>query len=115
MNLEDFKRSYSYANLIAKHSLQEFGFWKIFEGNRSPDSTSGPLVVVDGKLCDVIQYAVSIPEFSQRGNFGSIKRIKVLRVDEAFLERRQKLQSQIDDLHKKISDLQDELNKELNM
>ena len=63
--------SYSGRKLLENHSLQQYGFWKILGEDPNCDM-SGPHVqpdlgVVEGKLEDVIKYAVELPNFWQWG------------------------------------------------
>jgi hypothetical protein len=76
--------SYSGKKLLAKHSLKEVGIWRI--RGEDPNCDMGgahymtELGTVEGKLEDVIRYAVKIPNFYTWGSGGDILKIEIKRL-----------------------------------
>lgn len=92
-NYARFTKTYSYRDLIKNHTLEEEGIWQIFGEDPNCDM-GGPhiqpsLGFVEGKLSDVIEYAVELPNFWQWGSGGDIKKIDgIKKVDSKTAERR---------------------------
>ncbi len=75
---EQYLRSYSYAELSKKYSMDEPGLWNIYGEDANCDF-GGPhhtpfLEQVEGKLGDVIFYAVELTGFWQWGSGGRIEK-----------------------------------------
>lgn len=78
---ESYKKyftTYAGKRLLEQHSLTEYGIWEVRGEDPNPD-LGGPhhepkLGKVEGKLEDVIRWAVAQPNFWQWGAGGSIKR-----------------------------------------
>ncbi len=95
MSINSYKQftevSYSGTNLLKNHSLDEEGVWEIY--GEDPNCDMGGhhhephLDTVIGKLRDVIEYAVDLPNFWQWGAGGRITKQKnrraILNVTEA--------------------------------
>lgn len=95
-NRQRYTDSYEYIALLKKHSLNEEGMWQIF--GEDPNCDFGGthikpnLGFVEGKLEDVIEYAVDLPNFWSWGSGGSIKKIdNVKQVNSKTAERRRML------------------------
>lgn len=77
--LDNFKRTYSYRSLLEKHSLDEEGMWEIRGEDENCDLGGAHymprLGIVEGKLQDVINYAVALPRFWTWGAGGEITKI----------------------------------------
>lgn len=73
------KVSYSGRELLKKHTLNEQGLWKIRGEDDNADFGGShympELGIVEGKLKDVINYAVGIPRFWTWGGGGDITKI----------------------------------------
>ena len=73
--------SYSGKKLLAKHSLNEVGTWRI--RGEDPNCDFGgahyqpELGTVEGRLEDVIRYAVKLPDFYTWGNGGDILKVEI--------------------------------------
>lgn len=80
-NYEKYKETYSYKDLIKKYPLSENGIWAIYGEDSNCDmggSHSMPLLEhTQGKLDDVVQYAVELPGFWQWGWGGRIDKLPV--------------------------------------
>jgi hypothetical protein len=78
-NLERFKTTWSYKDLLEKHSLQEVGVWLVLGEDSNADLGGHPyepeLGMFEGKLEDIVAYAVELPHFWQWGAGGSINKI----------------------------------------
>lgn len=65
-------------NLLKKHSLDETGVWEIFGEDDNPGlhgpHYNPPLGTVEGKLQDVIEYAVELRNFWSWGGGGDIRK-----------------------------------------
>ena len=77
--LERYKNTYSYKSLIQKHKLTETGLWKV--RGEDPNCDFGgshhmpDLGTYEGKLEDIIAYAVTLPSFWQWGAGGDITKV----------------------------------------
>jgi hypothetical protein len=97
-NLDRFKRSFSYKSLIQKHDLQEVGFWNV----RAEGSTTD-LGTYEGKLEDILAYAVLLPRFWTWGG-GDITKVEVIKIDSSSIP-------ELIEAQKKVEDLEEELRK----
>jgi len=106
--------SYSGRKLLENHSLQQYGFWKILGEDPNCDM-SGPHVqpdlgVVEGKLEDVIKYAVELPNFWQWGGGGDIILIpQPKKIDENSYKRQQELMRRKKELEEELKQINSEL------
>lgn len=85
-NYQRFLTTWSGKRLLEKHKLEEYGFWKI--SGEDPNCDMGGshvspfLGVVEGKLEDVIRYAIELPKFWQWGSGGEIESVPTpLKID----------------------------------
>jgi hypothetical protein len=75
------RSSYGGKKLLEKHSLNEVGIWQI--RGEDPNCDMGGahyqpnLGTVEGRLEDVIRYAVKLPEFYTWGSGGNIEKIEI--------------------------------------
>jgi len=71
--------SYSGRKLLEKHNLNEEGFWQIRGEDANCDLGGShympDLGIVEGRLQDVIEYAVELPRFWTWGGGGDITKI----------------------------------------
>lgn len=115
-NYERFTKTYSYRDLIKNHTLEEEGIWQIFGEDPNCDM-GGPhiqpsLGFVEGKLSDVIEYAVELPSFWQWGAGGDIKKIdSIKKVDSKTAKRRKFLLEKRAECQKMIDGYDAELEK----
>lgn len=91
--------SYSGRKLLEEHSLEEYGFWKILGEDPNCDlggSHHQPdLGTVEGKLGDIIDYAVELPGFWQWGGGGDIiKQDRPLKITPETLAERKSLEAE---------------------
>ena len=91
-NYEKFLKTHVADELFKKYSLNEVGIWKIFGGYGLTE-----LELVEGKLLDVLFYAVELPNFS-----GRIEKANPLKINNETDRYRA-------DLSRKISQLKTEL------
>lgn len=77
--LEQYRNSYSYRELVNKHKLDEHGLWNV-RGEDSNCDLGGAhympdLGTFEGKLEDIIAYAVQLTGFWSWGAGGDIKKV----------------------------------------
>jgi hypothetical protein len=78
------RTSYGGKKLLEKHSLNENGTWRI--RGEDPNCDLGghhyhpDLGTVEGKLEDVIRYAVNLPRFYAWGGGGDIQKVQIKRL-----------------------------------
>jgi hypothetical protein len=110
-----FINTYSGGELLKKHSLDEEGLWQIKGEDPNCDwggSHHQPnLGIVDGKLVDVIKYAVELSGFWSWGAGGNIVKIdNIKKVDSQSARRRKDLEVQKFALQKQLDAIDEELN-----
>ena len=110
-----FINTYSGGELLKKHSLDEEGLWQIKGEDPNCDwggSHHQPnLGIVDGKLVDVIKYAVELSGFWSWGAGGNIVKIdNIKKIDNVANMRRKYLQDKKAELQAQIYEIDDELN-----
>lgn len=77
--LDRFRNTYSYQQLVKKHSLSETGIWKV--RGEDPNCDFGghhhmpELGTFEGKLEDIVAYAVTLTGFWQWGSGGDITKV----------------------------------------
>jgi hypothetical protein len=112
------KVSYAGRKLLDNHSLNEEGIWQIFGEDPNCDFGGAhhqpELGIVEGKLEDVIRYAVSLSGFWAWGAGGDIKFLgkKVPKVDMDTIGRRQELKREAQELEERLKAVRQELGKE---
>jgi hypothetical protein len=103
-NLEKFHNTWSYKELVKKHSLDSVGLWEILGEDTNPDwagtHVMPTLCHVTGKLSDVIETAVDLPGFWAWGGGGDIRLIKIvslhdLKAQTALLNEKKALEQKI--------------------
>lgn len=92
-NYDRFTKTYNYTSLLKKYSLEDEGMWQIFGEDPNCDfggcHSQPNLGFAEGKLADVIEYAVDLPGFWQWGAGGDIKKMsEIKKVDNKTVERR---------------------------
>jgi hypothetical protein len=114
-NLEKYLNStYSGANLLKEHSLHEEGLWQIFGEDPNCDfggsHHSPELGIVEGKLEDVIAYAVNLPGFWNWGGGGHFKKIPTpIKITPESNYERTKLQQEEESLKEQLEKVQNQL------
>lgn len=113
-NNTDFFNTHSCKHLLQKHSLTETGLWKILGEDPNCDMGGShhqpDLGIVEGKLADVIAYAVTLPNFWQWGAGGNIKKISnIKKIDSETIKRLALLKEEKQNLLNRL----EEINKEL--
>jgi len=109
--LEDFRRNYSYKELIKKHSLDEVGVWEIHGEDPNCDlggSHHSPhLATVTGRLGDVVEAAVELPNFWTWGAGGDICAVKIISIDDlgiknSLVNEKAKLEARIKEIETEL-------------
>lgn len=68
---EKYLQTYVGRTLISKHKFDEVGLWRI-TGEVDVAQGGKDMGIVNGRLDDVIEYAVNLPEFWSWGSGGTI-------------------------------------------
>lgn len=105
----DFIAGYSGNSLLQKHSLNEYGFWKIRAADTNCDfggaHFQADLGTVEGKLTDIIDYAVTLPGFWSWGS-GDISSVgKPIKITPDANTVRSNLIQERDTLNKRIKEI----------
>jgi hypothetical protein len=113
-NLERFRNTWSYKHLLEKHSLQEVGIWRVrgedpncdFGGHHyQPD-----LGTFEGKLEDIIAYAVDLPSFWQWGAGGDITKISApMKIDADSVHKRAEAERLVRELEELLKQAKQQL------
>jgi hypothetical protein len=107
--VKTFLNSYSGQALLKKHSLADYGIWKVRGEDSNPDMggyhNPPELGIFEGKLEDVINYAVNLSGWYTWGSGGDIeayshKKIKKITADSV---------NELKNKRKKVKDLKAEL------
>lgn len=107
--------SYAGRELLKKHSLDEVGIWHIFGEDPNADLHGAhyqpDLGIVEGKLEDIIRYAILLDRFWQWGAGGDIRYIgKVIpKIDANSGAHRQELKRKAKDLEAQLESVKKEL------
>jgi hypothetical protein len=113
--LEQYKTSSSYKDLVKSYPLDTYGVWKVlgedpncdFVGpHRQPD-----LGTFEGKLEDIITYAVELPSFWSWGVGGDIKKVLIHKITAESNAARIKLEIEKQELLDKLSKIDNQLTK----
>jgi len=106
--------SYSGRELLKKHSLDETGTWEIV--GEDPNCDLGghhyqpKLGMVEGRLGDIIAYAVELPSFWTWGAGGDIKKIgKPIKITAESNAERARLQEQAARLREELKQVEQRL------
>lgn len=113
-NLERFRKTWSYKNLLEKHSLQEVGIWRVrgedpncdFGGHHyQPD-----LGTFAGKLEDIIAYAVDLSSFWQWGSGGDINKVSTpVKIDADSVQKRAEAERLVRELEELLKQAKQQL------
>jgi hypothetical protein len=106
--------SYAGTQLLKKHKLDETGLWHIFGEDSNADfgghHYQPDLGIVNGKLEDVIRYAVELKSFWQWGAGGDIKKIgHIPTITPETNAKKVELEKEIAALEAKIQERKNEL------
>jgi len=107
--------TYTGQELMKKHSLDEEGIWKIRGEDPNADMHGShyqpDLGTVEGKLRDVIMYAVALPSFWSWGGGGNFESLgkKLPRIDSKTVEVRNSLLEEEQRLIKKLETIRTQL------
>jgi hypothetical protein len=78
---EQYQDTSSYAGLMENHSLEDEGVWQVYGEDPNCDMGGSHvqpfLGMYDGKLIDVIRYAVELPNFWEWGSGGDIRKLGI--------------------------------------
>lgn len=105
-NYQRFLTTWSGKRLLEQHKLEEYGCWKIC----GEDPNCDMIGVVEGKLEDVIRYAVELPNFWQWGSGGNIESVSApLKIDgssaakrKAMMERKAALEEELKQINSEL-------------
>lgn len=100
--------------VLEQHSLSDTGYWEI--RGEDPNCDMGgnhyqpDLGIVEGKLEDVILYAVDLPKFWSWGGGGSIKRLNsIIKVDSNTAKERKELKAKEETLMAELEEVRRKL------
>ena len=106
--------SYSGRELLKKHNLDETGTWKIL--GEDPNCDFGghhhqpDLGMVEGRLGDIIAYAVELPGFWQWGGGGNIRKMNApIKINAQSNAERVRLQEQAARLREELKRIEQQL------
>lgn len=101
--------TYSGKKLLEKHSLSEYGIWKVEGEDPNCDfggSHHNPyLGTYEGKLEDVITVAVELPGFWNWGGGGNITRMNIEKIDSKTIADRNKLRNRLKELEAETAEI----------
>lgn len=113
-NYDRFLGTYSGKKLLEKYSLDQEGLWQIL--GEDPNCDFGghhyqpDLGIVEGKLRDVIDYAVDLPNFWTWGGGGDLNlRNAPKKINPAENKRRAELKDKLDRLLAEVESIKKEL------
>ena len=105
--------SYSGRKLLEEYSLDTVGTWQVRGEDANCDMGGSHympvLGVFDGRLEDVIRYAVELPSFWQWGGGGDFQLISVKPITAASVNNRNKLLNEKKELEARIAKIEKEL------
>lgn len=111
--IERYKNTYSYKQLIQKYSLSQEGLWKV--RGEDPNCDFGghhympELGTFEGKLEDIIAYAVTLSGFWQWGAGGDFTLVSPIKIDAASNAKRLAAEQKVKALEKQLADARKEL------
>lgn len=112
---DQFLGTYSGRRLLEAHSLTEEGTWQI--RGEDPNCDLGghhhmpDLGTVQGKLDDIIAYAVELPGFWQWGSGGEIRAVHVRKIDSDSIRRENELRARKRELETELAHIEKQLKK----
>ena len=105
--------SYSGKELLKQYPLDTVGTWQVRGEDANCDMGGSHympvLGIFDGKLEDVIRYAVELPSFWQWGGGGDFQLISIKTISSASVEQRNQLLREKADLEERIAKINKEL------
>jgi hypothetical protein len=112
--LDKYKTSYAYRTLLQKHKLTETGTWKVRGEDDNADFGGHhympELGMFEGKLEDIIAYAVTIPRFWTWGGGGDISKVgPPIKIDSESNAKRIAAQEKIAKLEAELKKAKQEL------
>lgn len=111
-NFEKYKNTYSGKKLLEAHALAEVGVWEV--RGEDPNCDFGgahhqPLLgYFEGKLEDVVRYAVELPNFWEWGSGGSIRLHKqplITKIDANSAKKRTELKKRKEQLEQELAEI----------
>lgn len=113
-NVKRYMNTYTGKKLVTEHRPDEYGLWRIL--GEDPNCDLGghhhqpELALVEGKLEDIIAYAVDLKGFWQWGSGGDIRRVgKPVKVDANTNAERVRLEQEALALKEKLRALNDQI------
>ena len=111
--LEQYKNSYSYKLLINQYPLDTSGLWEVRGEDPNCDFVGlhyqPYLGTFEGKLEDIVAYAVELPSFWSWGSGGTIKSVRTSKITAESTANRVKLEAEKQDLIDKLSKIEHQL------
>jgi hypothetical protein len=115
---EAWRNGYNGRELLGKHGWEEDGIWRAYGEDPNPDlgghHHQPKLGVFQGRLCDVVAYVVTLPNWASWGGGGrieayrppNIKRITKdsLREMEDLRQRRKQLEKELDRINRELGE-----------
>ena len=113
--LERYKNTYSYKALLQKHTLSETGLWKVRGEDANCDMGGHhympELGIFEGKLEDIVAYAVTLSGFWQWGAGGEISKIgPPVKIDANSSAKRVAAEQKVAALEAQLKEARAELN-----
>ena len=112
-NFNKYVKTFYGSKLLKKHSLKEYGIWRVT--GEDPNCDMGGyhhmpyLGTFEGTLEDVITLAVELPGFWQWGGGGEIDKTNVTKIDRNTIEIRNRQRTRLEELTKETEFLKKEL------
>jgi len=112
--LSRFKNTYSYQSLLSKHNLDEVGIWEV--RGEDPNCDLGgshhkpKLGTFEGKLEDIVAYAVTLSDFWQWGAGGDITKVGApVKIDSNSVAAKIATEKRIQHLEEELAKARNEL------
>lgn len=113
--IKDYLNTYSGKKLLEKHSLEESGTWKVLGEDSNCDFGGHHhqpyLGTYDGKLRDVVNFAVEHKNFWTWGYGGSFEKIEIIKISAEHSQKILDLKRQKEDLEEQLRILAEQLKK----
>lgn len=112
-NRNKYFNTYFGKSLLKDHNLNEHGFWQIY--GEDPNCDFGghhhePIIgIFQGKLDDIVSYAVVQEGFWQWGGGGRIKKVNIRKIDKDSVNRRQEKIARLNEIEKEAEALRESL------
>lgn len=112
-NRNNYFKTYFGRELIKRHNLDEDGVWQVY--GEDPNCDFGghhhePILgIFQGKLDDIVSYAVVQEGFWQWGGGGRIEKVNIRKIDKDSVNRRQEKIAKLNEIEKEAEALRKSL------